>query len=196
MAAKLSKADAKFTAALVAAGGELLAPTNPYEIMRFKTRFGVGVVYENGRGVRTWNSEAKQVRDHLASQKGGTLAPVIVRGRRTGKGTVVRLMDRDGAACFFCGVALETDVTIEHLVPVAHGGPNHISNLFLAHADCNQQAGHLSAPEKVAIAICARSSSPVAPAQAPFRPERHTSASQNQPEHVAEGVSGQPDGAH
>jgi 5-methylcytosine-specific restriction endonuclease McrA len=41
--------------------------------------------------------------------------------------------------------------TIEHLVPVAHGGPNHLSNCFLAHKRCNAAAGTLSAAEKVRL---------------------------------------------
>lgn len=150
-----TKADKKFLDAVVAAGGEVLAPTNPYEIMRFKTKLGVGVVYEGRRG-RTWNSEAKSVREHLSRGGNGSLAPVEIRGRRTGKGTVNRLIERDGSGCFFCGIDLGGDITVEHLVAVAHGGPNHVSNLFLAHAECNQTAGHLSAPEKVAMAIAAR----------------------------------------
>jgi hypothetical protein len=151
-----SKADKKFLAAVIAAGGEVLAPTNPYEIMRFKTRHGVGVVYEGRRG-RTWNAEAKAAREHLAGGGKGSLAPGVVRGRRTGKGTVDRLLERDGATCFFCGSPLGEDITVEHLVAVAHGGPNHVSNLFLSHSDCNREAGHLSAPEKVRMALELRS---------------------------------------
>ena len=63
------------------------------------------------------------------------------------------LISRDGEDCFFCARALGQDITVEHLVAIAHGGPNHISNLFLAHAACNNEAGHMSAPEKVALAI-------------------------------------------
>ena len=65
----------------------------------------------------------------------------------------VALLVRDGNACLFCGKPLDGDITVEHLVAIAHGGPNHVSNLFLAHAACNQAAGHMSAPEKVALAI-------------------------------------------
>jgi hypothetical protein len=144
-------ADKKFLARVQEAGGEVLAPTNPYEVMRFKTRHGVGVVYQTARGARTWNKEAKLVRDHFSDQKGGSLSPVSVRGRRKGAGTVNAILERDGGGCFFCRAPLNGDITVEHLVSIAHGGPNHISNLFLAHAECNQQAGHLSAPEKIAI---------------------------------------------
>jgi len=150
MARKPKDPDAQFAAALVAAGAEMLAPTNPYEVMRFRTRYGVGVVYQNAKGVRTWNVVAAHARDHLAAKK-GSLAPVAVQGRRKDAGTVRALLERDGGNCFFCRQPLGDDITVEHLVAVAHGGPNHISNLFLAHGDCNQRAGHLSAPEKIAM---------------------------------------------
>jgi 5-methylcytosine-specific restriction endonuclease McrA len=140
---------------LAKAGAELLGATNPYEVLRFRTRIGVGVIYTGKRG-ETWNPEAIAARDHLAANK-GSLAPVTVHGRRKSKATVAALMERDGEACFFCGRGLEGDVTVEHLVAVAHGGPSHVSNLFLAHFECNNAAGHLSAPEKIALAIGKRS---------------------------------------
>lgn len=148
-----TEADA-FLSKLDAAGAEILGPTNPYEVVRFRTKYGVGVVYRGRRG-ETWNVEAIAARKHLEA-KSGSLAPVKVKGRRTDKATVAALLKRDGEGCFFCGKALDGDITIEHLVAVAHGGPNHINNLYLAHAACNQRAGHMSAPEKVAFAIKGR----------------------------------------
>lgn len=141
----------KFEQALIAAGAEILAPTNPYEELRFRSKLGVGVIYRSRKG-RTWNAEAELAREHLAAKK-GSLAPVEVKGRRKDKGTVNALLKRDGDDCFFCGHELGDDITVEHLVAIAHGGPNHISNLFLAHRQCNADAGHLSAPEKVDRAI-------------------------------------------
>lgn len=143
-----------FAKQLKASGAEILAPTNPYEVIRFRTRLGVGVVYKGKRG-ETWNAEALAAKDHLEHGR-GTLAPVAVKGRRTDRSTVSALLDRDGDLCLFCGLPLGGDITVEHLVPVAHGGPNHISNLFLSHAACNHEAGHLSAPEKVTMAIAKR----------------------------------------
>ncbi|MCB1719740.1 MAG: HNH endonuclease, partial [Candidatus Competibacteraceae bacterium] len=64
---------------------------------------------------------------------------------------VKTLLRRDGGNCFYCREPLGDDITVEHLVCRAHGGPNHISNLVLAHGQCNHAAGHLSAAEKVAI---------------------------------------------
>lgn len=144
-----------FKTNLQAAGAEILGPTNPYEKLRFRTLHGVGVIYSGKRG-ETWNAEAIAARDHLANGK-GSLAPVVVRGRnRTDKATVSALLQRDGEDCFFCGASLAGDITIEHLVPISHGGPNHVSNFFLAHAPCNREAGHMSAPEKVKLAISKR----------------------------------------
>lgn len=142
---------AAFEKRLLEAGAEVLGPTNPYEVLRFRTIKGVGVVYTGKRG-ETWNAEAIAARDHLAAGK-GSLSPVKVSGRRSDKATVSRLLRRDGDCCLFCRLPLDGDITVEHLVPLAHGGPNHASNLFLAHAACNHEAGHLSAPEKVKLAI-------------------------------------------
>lgn len=148
----------KTVAAIVTAGGEKLAPTNPYEVARFRTLYGVGVVYANAKGRQTWNREAEMARDHLKASK-GSLAPVKVVNR-TGtdqrRAAVLRVLERDGGNCFFCGNPLADDVTLEHLVPIAHGGPNHISNLVCAHAACNHEAGHLSVAEKVALAVAKR----------------------------------------
>jgi hypothetical protein len=146
----VSKSLDAFQKRLIEAGAEMLAPTNPYEVMRFRSSKGVGVIYTGKRG-ETWNAEARAARDALGG--GGSLAPVRVQGRRKGRDTVDALLVRDGDGCFFCGAPLDGDITVEHLVAVSHGGPNHISNLFLAHAECNRLAGHMSSPEKVAIAI-------------------------------------------
>lgn len=116
-----------------------------------------------------WASAAMAT-EHIKQGK-GRLAPVVVRGRRNDAATVKRLLDRDGTGCFFCGSDLDGDVTVEHLVAIAHGGPNHVSNLFLAHAECNQRAGHLSAPEKIGLAIAQRSTPSLADAPAERRAE-------------------------
>lgn len=141
-----------FKTRLVAAGGELLQTTNnPYEVMRFRTKYGIGVVYSNKAGRETWNKEALQAAHHLEVPGNGSLAAVVVVKRKGHAGENERIIERDGPDCFFCLEPLGDDATREHLVAVAHGGPNHISNKFLAHARCNHHAGHLSAPEKIRI---------------------------------------------
>lgn len=133
-------------------GAEILATTNPWEIARFKTIYGVGVIYQNKRGVETWSAEAKKAYQHVMSHQ-GRIGHIKPKGRRTNRTSMLALKERDGWECFFSGLDLEDDCTIEHLVPIAHGGPNHISNLVLAHAECNQAAGHASGAEKLKLAL-------------------------------------------
>src|SRR5581483_9820743 len=75
------------------------------------------------------------------------------RVKRRGKTAVIvlTLIARDGNVCFYCGEMFTDDKppTREHLVSVIHDGPNHISNSFLSCQQCNTEAGHLSAPEKI-----------------------------------------------
>lgn len=154
---------AQTKAALTARGAELLATTNPYELLRFRSAYGVGVVYRNDAGRITPNREAIAALQILAEKTAGSLAPAVVRKRAGGRhraNLVNTVIERDGADCFFCGEALVPDsdgtpdgdrTTLEHLVSRTHGGPNHVANLFCAHQRCNNAASHLSAPEKIAL---------------------------------------------
>ena len=141
-----------FKTRLAEAGAEILAPTNPYEALRFRALYGTGIVWVNKKGKQTWGAEAQMAHDHVKAQK-GSLAPVTIINRGPNAKKAPTLLARDGPNCFFCGKPLDNDITVEHLIAIAHGGPNHISNLFLAHAECNQKAGHMSAPEKVALPL-------------------------------------------
>lgn len=145
-------------------GVEILAPTNSYEVIRFRAKTGVGVVYRNLRGRYTANDQALETFRAIVENEGGSLAPVQVTKRRVQgerrAGELAAILERDGTECFFCGKELpplnasldpELAPTIEHLVARAHGGPEHISNKFAAHKCCNEAAGHLSAPEKIAL---------------------------------------------
>ena len=145
-------------------GVEVLAPTNEYEVVRFRSNGGVGVVYRNLKGRFSANTQAEEALAALFTPGAGSLAPVAIAKRRvTGErraGELSAIIERDGRGCFFCGGMLPPRdwsaapgdaPTIEHLVARAHGGPEHISNKFAAHKRCNELAGHLSAPEKIVM---------------------------------------------
>ena len=59
------------------------------------------------------------------------------------------LRERDGDDCIHCGQVMvfgaktkgPRNVSIEHIIPKARGGPNKIYNFALAHFDCNQKRG-------------------------------------------------------
>lgn len=139
----------------VAGGAENQALTNPYELLRLRVRGGVAIVYRTERGKHTWNDLARKLRATMV--EGGRLPDEFrlvkqVKNRPDKNNVTHRtLIERDGLGCFFCFGEVFEGMTIEHLVPRAHGGPNHISNKFRACRDCNSNAGHLSAPEKIRI---------------------------------------------
>jgi len=64
---------------------------------------------------------------------------------------VALLRRRDGDLCHLCGAPMAFPVgtdprndwsaTLDHLVPVAHGGTDELQNLKLAHYSCNVRRG-------------------------------------------------------
>ena len=148
-----------FNAFLKAAGAEVLVPTNDWEMTRFRTGAGTSVVYRNSKGFVTFTGEAEVA--WIAYRSGHAWKPTLPTetGKKHSKPKkaspiIVTIRERDGDACFFCwrDVA-DGEASLEHLVPISHGGPSHTSNLFLAHKVCNSKAGHLSAPEKIRLHV-------------------------------------------
>lgn len=141
----------RFKAWLVERGAEILVPTNPYEVARFRAAGRAGIIYENQKGARTLTGEALGAWAAFKSNDGSWKPERRVK--RKGKTAVIvhTLIARDGNVCFYCGAPFSAadPPTREHLVAVIHDGPNHISNSFLSCQVCNTEAGHLSAPEKI-----------------------------------------------
>lgn len=142
---------------LRAHGASVMEPTNEWELFRFKGDNGVAVAYSSKRGSVTFTGDAELAWDAFTS--GGPFKAYTPKAkrRRPATPTIRTLRKRDGDLCFFCQrfVSVENE-TQEHLVPFSHGGPNHISNLVLAHKHCNQRAGHLDAVSKIRQHVAAR----------------------------------------
>ena len=53
------------------------------------------------------------------------------------------VIDRDGMVCQLCGgdIEDESDLHIDHAIPVSKGGSPELSNLQATHAKCNLQKG-------------------------------------------------------
>ncbi|PVX84320.1 HNH endonuclease [Paraburkholderia unamae] len=149
--AQFTKRRAAFEAFLVERGAQVLQPTNEWEVLRFKTARGVSVIYRNAKDGLTFTGEAADAWNGLA--KGNNWRGVEAVKRPPKVSAYVRaLLKRDGDACFYCAQPMsEEDRTVEHLVARSHGGPNHLSNMVLAHRLCNANAGHLSAMEKIRL---------------------------------------------
>ena len=129
-------------------GAEILPTTNQYEAIRFKGR-ETGVLYKSGKVSGKYASEAV-----YAYQKNlkWTGAPVKTK-RKIYIKEKGHILDRDGDCCFYCGKPLEGDITLEHLIPLSAGGKNTLSNMVLAHEECNQRVGNWNIHKKVEYAI-------------------------------------------
>lgn len=143
-------------------GAEILQGTSEYEVLRFRAAGRVGILYTNRAGVMV--SSANEVAsiayaDFLAHKPLSLTAAAKTTRSKKSDQTVAALVARDGNECWFCGglfppagvhpVEPGKKLTIEHLVPVSAGGPNHLHNLVLAHESCNRAADHASVAEKV-----------------------------------------------
>lgn len=139
----------KFKEWLVQNGAEVLIPTNPYEVVRFRANNQVSIIYKSKRGDMTFTGESEKAYDCYKHAK-----PWAGGNRKTGTpGVTTRtILERDGNLCFYCFKPMPPeDMSREHLLSQVHGGSNHLSNQVLAHRLCNSQASHLSIMEKIKI---------------------------------------------
>ncbi len=132
------------------AGAEVLESTNEWELLRFRADGHTCVVYTNKRDRLTMDTLTTKA---MTAYFNGLpwSAHAKVKGKRTSVDELT-IRKRDGDDCFFCCEPVPPgEGSIEHLVAVAHKGPNHISNKFLAHALCNARAGNQPATVKITI---------------------------------------------
>jgi hypothetical protein len=166
-----------FLAWLAEQGAEIGTPTNAYEVVRYRAYVGnarkalTHIVYAKENGLLTFTGNS---REHYAAFASG--APMYTDGnppqgwaRPGGEpfnkgrsklpvGVVKRqkLLDRDGDECWFCGLPMGDDCTIEHLVPKSKGGGNLLDNYALAHASCNTRAADLPLVKKIELRTALR----------------------------------------
>jgi hypothetical protein len=136
-------------------GAQVLEPTNEFELVRFKSGDATSIIYRKKTGAVSFVGDAKLAWHAFSTGRSFRTTPPTTRRKRMTP-MVRTIRARDGDLCFYCQKPVSDDnESVEHLVAVAHGGPNHLSNLFLAHKKCNGEAGHLSAPEKIARHVAA-----------------------------------------
>ena len=74
------------------------------------------------------------------------IRPVINGRRQNLRRYLVELLSHWGESCVYCGRSA-LDLQIEHIVPIARGGSNDLSNLALACRQCNIQKRTQTAAE-------------------------------------------------
>ena len=133
-------------------GAEILPNTNEYEEIRFKG-IEVGVKYKSGKFSNTY---AENAWISFTKNKKWDGKPIKTGRLNTYKKEKIALQKRDGSCCFYCGLELNNDITLEHLIPLTSGGKNILSNMVLAHEECNGKMGFKPLNEKVEYAISKR----------------------------------------
>lgn len=96
----------------------------------FVARFGFQVTC--GPGCRDARRKAKDRAASAARYAGAKQARFDPR----------TIFARDGWRCHICGeLADTTTATLDHIIPVAHGGPHDPANVATAHGVCNSRRG-------------------------------------------------------
>lgn len=150
--AKIRRLRLKFEQFITDRGGEVLAPTSEWELVRFRANGMTAVIYRKATEQVTFSGGAKTAFD--AFLRGNSWSAGNKTKRKKGNQSVViqSLIRRDGRQCFYCGLeTTDEDASVEHVVPLNAGGTNHMANKVLAHQRCNSEAGHLSVIEKVKL---------------------------------------------
>jgi hypothetical protein len=142
-----------FKTFLEARGAELLEPTNEWEVVRFRVAHATAIIYTNAKGGITADGVALAALNSFVCGDGRWTAGISTPRQKVNRRSVdIRsLLARDGDTCFLCCLPLGEDMTVEHLVPLVHGGTHHIANKALAHRVCNLLMGHLSLMEKIRL---------------------------------------------
>lgn len=143
--------DKEFAKFIVSRGAELLEPTNEWEVLRFRSRDGIGVVYKNKYDNRTYSGTAIEAIKAFKANNPSWNIEKTKRKQMTDK--VRQLLTRDGGAyCFYCGkMTTEENRTVEHILAIGEGGNNALGNLALACDTCNFRARNLSVVEKIKL---------------------------------------------
>lgn len=174
---RLSDFDLKgFTAYLADAGAVVLAPTNPYEVIRYRSfatvdskpggasqKSQVHIIYRKESGQLTYTGWSnKHYRDFQRGWGLGQAPPEKEKPKRSGRKPrwgsgaarakrVAKIIERDGPNCWFCSLPLGDEPTLEHLIPKSESGGNGAHNVVLAHQPCNQMADNKPLVEKIEL---------------------------------------------
>lgn len=145
----LQKDVKRFASWLESQGAEILPLTNEYELVRFRCKKGIGVVYGGKRGVRVSGPLVGEAVDAMKKCQLWDGKPGK-RKRRCGSRRKRELIARDGCKCFYCGLMFDDELlTIEHLIALSIGGPDRIENCALACQPCNSDAANMALVKKL-----------------------------------------------
>lgn len=142
---------------LLARGADWRHPTNQYELARFWTHEGIGVVYTNSKGKVTFTGVAGAAYQAFSHNKSWRALPRAKDKRQERWQQWSLLSERDGPICCYCACELTYETyTLEHFLAKTSGGTNYYANLGLACESCNRDLGHAPVAQKIQTAILRR----------------------------------------
>ena len=128
-------------------GADVLAPMSQWEVIRFVANGETSVIYQRKDGRLTWTGQGGAAWGAFKGRRQWMPGKRVKRKGR--KQHIEALVARDGQTCWYCGFLLEwEEMTVEHMVSLSSGGPNHLDNLVIACEPCNQEAHTKSVSEK------------------------------------------------
>lgn len=121
---------------------------------------GCGTLVDRGKNVRSDLVRCVPCRRRAISEV-NRRKNTARRRTKAGRFSVFDVGDRDGWRCHLCRKAVNSALsgmhprgpTIDHLVPVSLGGEDVLSNVSLAHRECNVRRGVNRAPAQLLLAI-------------------------------------------
>lgn len=134
---------------IIKVGGELLEPTNPYEIARFKGNGFTNVIYKGKKGYSFSSEIAESVFEAFCNKRNDFFLNKEARKQIPTK-IKSELFKRDGDRCFYTNkkMTMET-ASIEHLIPLCKGGKNNLDNLVLCLPEENLKMANKPLIEKI-----------------------------------------------
>lgn len=137
---------------IAAEGGEVLPPTNKWEVLRYKTvSNATGIIYQNKAGKHTLTKQVSEDYPRFLQATGLAKTERVDRLKQHKNAKLkAELLERDGDACCYCGQFMDQP-TLEHFHAISRHGVNHPDNCGLACEPCNKIAGNLSVIEKMKL---------------------------------------------
>lgn len=136
-------------------GSAVMSVTNTYEVMRFLGKGTTSIIYKSeSNAITSWQNGADVA--FMAYLRGDEWRAVPRTNRQSKKKQRLyeTMVERDGSNCVYCGCDLTYETaTIEHIVAMTAGGPDHLSNFALACKACNNEVDSMSGAEKIRFAV-------------------------------------------
>ena len=149
----------KFKAWLLENGSVIHENTNnEYEVLRFSTPEGVGVLYKDKRGsISSGVRGADAAYSAFHSGKKWSAAQPTKRRTYGSHRKLLAIVERDGLDCIYCGTTIPLEIaTREHFVALSRGGPDTPENTVIACKDCNMAVGSMTVKQKIEYALSKR----------------------------------------